>query len=73
MTVGLPVTPVPASSGLEVATGEAAGEATGEGPGETAGEVEVSVLVLAAGELTEGEGTKTGEGLEGQRPQVAAQ
>jgi len=59
------VTPVSASSGLELVTGEAAGEAA---------VVAVTTgLEVATGELMDGEAVETGEGLDGQRPQVAAQ
>ncbi len=63
------MTPVSASSGLEAAAGEVAGEATGEAPGEAV----AAGLVVATGELSDGEAAGAGEGLEGQRPQVAAQ
>ena len=60
---GLPVAPVPASSGLALigddTTGDVTVEATGEASGEAAGEA------LTPGLKREGE--------EGQRPQVAAQ
>ena len=59
VTVGLPVAPVPASSGLALTDGETTGEDTGEASGEAAGDA-----------LTPG---LAGAGAEGQRPQVAAQ
>ncbi len=66
VTVGLPVAPVPASSGLALTGGDTTGEVTGEATGEASGE--------AAGDaLTPGLKRAAGEGEEGQRPQVAAQ
>jgi len=62
VTVGLPVAPVPASSGLALTDGETTGEDTGEASGEAAGDALAPGLERAAG-----------EGDEGQRPQVAAQ
>ena len=59
----MPVTPVSASSGLELATGDTTGEATGD----VAGDALTPGLATTTGEPTDGEGD------EGQRPQVAAQ
>jgi hypothetical protein len=67
--VGVAVTPVSASPGLETA----AGEGTGEAAGEAAGEAVATGLAAAVGEVTDGEGVESGEGDEGQRSQVAAQ
>lgn len=63
--VGVAVTPVSASPGLETAAGE--------GTGEAAGEAVATGLAAAVGEVTDGEGVESGEGDEGQRLQVAAQ
>jgi hypothetical protein len=50
-----------------------AGEGTGEAAGEAAGAAVATGLAAAVGEVTDGEGVKSGEGDEGQRVQVAAQ
>ena len=69
MAAGVPVTPVSASSGLELVTGDTTGEAT-EG---VAGDALMPGLGTATGETTDGMVVATGERDEGQRPQVAAQ
>jgi len=60
---------VSASPGME----GTAGEGTGEAAGEAAGAAVATGLAAAVGEVTDGEGVKSGEGDEGQRVQVAAQ
>ena len=69
VAAGVPVTPVSASSGLELATGDTTGEATGD----VTGDALMPGLGTATGEATDGVVVATGEGDEGQRPQVAAQ
>ena len=70
--VGLPGAPESLRPGPKPPPGEAAAEGVGEAPGAAA-----AGLGLLSGGLPDGEApgevVETGEGLEGQRPQVAAQ